>query len=106
MLTGEWGNAFLLEYVFLEVVNVLLHKSDLVTAQRVAKALLETRDIELLPCSEIFLETFTLFQQQQETKLSFVDMALIAAAHKYKTSNIATFDKGFRQISGLRVYPE
>jgi len=103
---GEWGHGLLLEYVFLEVVNVLLRKKDLATTQQVARSLLDAEDVQLLPCSEIFLETLAAFHQQQDTKLSFVDLSLMVAAHKYAAGNIATFDKEFRRISGVRVYPE
>lgn len=54
LVAGTWGRALLLEYVFVEVVTVLLVRRDLATATSVAALLLESREADFVPCSEVF----------------------------------------------------
>jgi predicted nucleic acid-binding protein len=75
-LAGEWGKGLLLEYVFLEVVTVILLRLDLTAANRTARILLEAEELEFAPCSDFFLETLNGFSRQDGTRLSFVDAAL------------------------------
>ena len=56
--SGKWGNATLLEYVFLEVVTVLLARRGLEVASNVASILLQARELEFVPCSDLFLDAF------------------------------------------------
>jgi hypothetical protein len=61
LLDGRWGKGLLPEYVFLEVVTVLLVRRDLATAVRTGKLLLEARELEFVPCSDVFLYAVQLF---------------------------------------------
>jgi predicted nucleic acid-binding protein len=72
-LAGEWGKGILLEYVFLEVMTVIMLRLDLAAAIRVGRILLEAEELEFAPCSDFFLETFDGFSRQNGTRLSFVD---------------------------------
>ena len=56
-LSGEWGKGLLLEYVFLEVVTVIMLRRGLAAAVRVGRILLEAEELEFAPCSDSFLET-------------------------------------------------
>jgi hypothetical protein len=56
LVAGEWGPALLPEYVFLEVVTVLLARRGLDVAVRVATILLQPRDVEFVPSSDMFLD--------------------------------------------------
>jgi predicted nucleic acid-binding protein len=47
---GEWGRALLLEYVFVEVVTVLLARRGLSSASEAATTLLEADEVEFVPC--------------------------------------------------------
>jgi hypothetical protein len=53
----------LLEYVFLEVVTVLLVRRDLAVATRVGRLLLDAEELEFVPCSDLFLETLQTFRR-------------------------------------------
>jgi predicted nucleic acid-binding protein len=104
-LRGEYGRALLLEYVFLEVVTVLLARRGLTVATAVARILLEAQEVEFVSCSEFFQETLETFHTQKETALSFTDAAIVTIARRQKESKVATFDKDFRRVEGVSVIP-
>jgi predicted nucleic acid-binding protein len=105
LLGGKFGQALLLEYVFLEVVTVLLARRGLPVATSVAQALLNAREVEFVPCSEFFTEVFETFSSQKKTSLSFTDAAIVTMAKRQSGAFIATFDKDFRSIEGISVVP-
>lgn len=102
---GEWGQALLLEYVFLEVVTVLRARRDLRTATAVGATLLQAQEVEFMPCSDLFLEAFEEFRSHTVGELSFVDAAIVAAARQRAGGLVATFDEDFRAQPGIRVVP-
>ena len=102
-LAGEWGKGLLLEYVFLEVVTVVMLRLDLAAATGAGRILLEAEELEFVPCSDHFLETLDGFSRQNGTRLSFVDAALAQAARKRADGQILTFNAEFRKLPGLRV---
>jgi predicted nucleic acid-binding protein len=104
LMAGGWGRALLLEYVFLEVVTVLLARRGLSVAAAVATALLQAREIDFVPCSELFLDTLETFRSQGNAKLSFTDAAIITMARR-GDGFVATFDSDFRGLSGISVVP-
>ena len=91
--------------VFLEVVTVLRARRGAELAMQVAQQLLDAREVELVPCSEFFLETLATFRREPAA-LSFTDSALVTVARRYKRGSVATFDQDFRGISGVHVVPE
>lgn len=104
-LHGRWGKGLLPEYVFLEVVTVLLVRRDLATAVRTGGLLLEAQELEFVPCSDIFLDAVHLFGSQKNTSLSFADAAIAVIAQTRADGQVLTFDAGFRKIKGLRPAP-
>ena len=102
-LAGEWGKGLLLEYVFLEVVTVIMLRLDLAAANRTGRILLEAEELEFAPRSDFFLETLNGFSRQDGTRLSFVDAALAQAARNRADGQILTFDAKFRKLHGMRV---
>jgi predicted nucleic acid-binding protein len=105
-LAGDWGTGLLLEYVFLEVMTVLLVRRDLATAVRAGGILLEARELEFLPCSDFFPETVERFSKQTVTQLSFANSAISAVARHRAEGKVLTFDEGFRKVRGLHVFPK
>ena len=103
LLDGEWGGAILLEYVFLEVVTVLRLRVDSPTAVRVAETLLRAREVEFVPCSDLFLESFETFRAETRTELSFADAAIVVAARQHPPGFVATFDTDFQGLEGVAV---
>ena len=106
MVAGRWGRVVLLEYVFLEVVTVLLARRGRDLALRVGEALLNAREVDFLPCSDLFGETLKTFRSGSDRGLSFTDCAIVAAARRARPGLVATFDRGFSGIEGIEVVPQ
>jgi predicted nucleic acid-binding protein len=102
-LDGRWGKGLLLEYVFLEIVTVLLVRTQLAKAASVAGLLLEAEELEFVPCSDFFAETVKSFTTQRKTKLSFTDSAIATVALKRSDGLVLTFDKEFRKVRAIRL---
>ena len=105
VIAGSWGPALLLEYVFVEVVTVILARRGLDAASKVATVLLQSREVEFVPCSEMFLPVLETFQSQRHGRLSFTDSAIVAVARRRDARWVATFDADFRTVEGLDVVP-
>jgi predicted nucleic acid-binding protein len=105
LIDGEWGQGLLLEYVFLEVVTVLLARRGLEVASTVASTLLSARELDFVPCSELFLDAVDTFRSQRDTRLSFADAAIVHVARDRADGLVATFDREFTGIEGLTVLP-
>ena len=99
---GDWGAALLPEYVFLEVVTVLAARKDHASAVEAGAALLGIRELEFVPCSEVFLAAFDVFRAYRG--LSFADAAIVAIARE-RAASILTFDSDFGRVEGLEVVP-
>lgn len=104
LAAGEWGDAVLLEYVFLEVVTVLRARLGRTVATEVAQQLLQSREVEFVPCSELFLDALGTFRRE-DAPLSFADAAIATVARRDKHGYVATFDKDFRNVRGVTVIP-
>jgi predicted nucleic acid-binding protein len=105
-LAGTWGKGLLLEYVYLEIMTVLLLRRDLSVATRVGRILLDAEELEFVPCSDLFIETMAIFSNQGGTRLSFADATIASVARSRAGGLILSFDEEFRKIAGLRVNPE
>lgn len=105
LVAGEWGPVLLLEYVFVEVVTVLLARRGLDVAVRVATVLLQARDVEFVPSSDMFLDALETFRAQRPGRLSFTDAAIVTVARHRDARFVATFDRDLRQVKGLAVVP-
>jgi len=105
-LDGEWGRGLLLEYVFLEVVTVLMARRGPRVASEVADVLLGARELEFVPCSEIFLDAVEAFQRQTRTRLSFVDATIVNVARDRADGRVATFDRELAGVRGIQAVPE
>ena len=102
-LDGRWGKGLLLEYVFLEVMNVLLVRTGLASAASTANLLLESEELEFVPCSDLFADTVKAFTGQRNTKLSFTDIAIATTALKRADGLVLTFDEEFRKLPVIRL---
>jgi predicted nucleic acid-binding protein len=105
-LDGEWGRGLLLEYVFLEVVTVLMARRGPQVASEVADLLLGARELEFVSCSELFIEAVHTFQRQTKTRLSFVDAAIVNVARDRAAGLVATFDREFASTRGIAAIPD
>jgi len=105
-LDGEFGQGLLLEYVVVEVVTVIAIRLDLARAIEVGDALLESEELDFVPGSDHFLHTLATFRSQKTEGLSFTDVAIVSLARAWGVPEVATFDRGFRGVPGVRVIPD
>ena len=105
LLDGEWGRGLLLEYVFLEVATVLMARRGPEVASEVADVLLGARELELVPCSELFIEAVETFRRQKKTRLSFVDATIVNVARDQAEGRVATFDRELASVRGIQAIP-
>lgn len=103
LLGGKWGQALLLEYVFLETVTVLRARRDVKVATTVGMTLLEASEVDFVPCSGIFTDVFDTFRRNRSHDLSFVDAAIVSVASQHSPGFVATFDKDFDDLKGVTV---
>ncbi len=106
LTAGRWGPVLLPEYVFLEVVTVLLMRRGLDVAGPVARVLLDAREVEFVPCSPLFRDAVETFLGQTGSTLSFVDAAIVTLAGQRGAQFVATFDDDFRAVSSVAVVPD
>lgn len=106
LAAGQWGQALLPEYVFLEVETVLRARRGLKVATLIGNTLLGAKDITFVPCSDIFMDAFEIFTAQTERDLSFTDAAIVAIARREKARFVATFDEDLRGLKGLTAIPQ
>ena len=106
LLAGAWGQGLLLEYVYLEIVTVLLVRRDLSIATRIGRVLLHAAELEFVPCSDLFLETVEAFSTQAGTRLSFADAAIAGVARSRADGRILSFDEEFKKVSDLHINPD
>lgn len=104
-LAGHWGDGLLPEYVFLEVTTVLAMRRDLETAVRVGDLLLNARELEFVPCSDLFLDALQTFRAQPSAELSCVDAAILTIARGRGAEFVASFDGDIREAEGLTAVP-
>jgi predicted nucleic acid-binding protein len=100
---GRWGKGLLLEYVYLEVVTVLLVRVDFATAASAAGMLLGSGELEFVPCSEFFADTVKNFTTQRKTRFSFTDSAIATVAVRRADGLVLTFDQEFRKLPAIRL---
>lgn len=105
ILEGAWGQALLPEYVVVEVTSTILKKGGLDAAVRAAEDMLLAEEFEFVPCSEFFLPAHQAFTAQTGTELSIPDQAIMAIARQRGADRVATFDRGFRKVRGLKTVP-
>ena len=104
-LDRKWGRGLLLEYVFLEVVTVLMARRGSRVASEVADVLLGARELEFVPCSELFVDAVETFQRQTRTRLSFVDATIVNTARDRADGLVATFDRELESVPGVVAVP-
>ncbi len=105
-LAQQWGRGLLLEYVFLEVMTVLMVRRDVTVAAHVGQILLDAQELDFVPCSDLFPETMEGFSTQVRTRLSFTDAAIASIARSRAEGLVLTFDEEFRKVEGVRALPE
>ena len=93
---------FIPEYVILETTTVLQLRASKQKADMFSEMISATEQLEILYASDSFFRSvLTLFQQQNSTKLSFVDCALLLLSEHYK---VHTFDEALEKAIYSNVH--
>jgi predicted nucleic acid-binding protein len=71
----------------------------------VTQVLLGSEELEFVPCSDFFLDTWETFRSQTRTALGFADAAILTVAQARAGGLVATFDAGIRGLPGITVIP-
>jgi predicted nucleic acid-binding protein len=103
LANGKYANGLVSEYVLLETVTVLKRKCGPTIAIETGEALLDSKEIKVLPSGDLFDASWKEFVNLSKTKLSFVDASNLVAMRMYGTREIATFDQEYRKIRGIEV---
>jgi len=103
---GRWGKAILLEYVFSESLNAIKRRASAVDAIEAGHEMLSSVETEFVNGVEVFAAAWTVFQRDLSTNLSFVDHAIAHTARQRAGGKILTFDRAFRGLPGLTIFPE
>ena len=94
----KYGSAVISDYIFDEVVTVMLVKSkNLVRVVRLGEKLLSATQLIKID-EDLFNSGWKIFKQQRKTMLSFTDCTSIAVCRLNGISNVATFDEDFGKI--------
>ena len=102
IISGDYGNVCISDYVFSECASVLFKLSrDIKKTEILCNRLKE--DLIFYTDKDIFEETFKIFIKQKNTALSFVDCSIIALMKNNNINYLATFDKDFEIIEGIKV---
>ena len=101
---GEYGPAVITELVFAEVVTVLLLKKGLQAAVEVGDILREAKEVSTIKASTLFEKAWEVFKEQKKgVQFSFVDASTIACLRERSIKYIATFDRDFEKVDGIKV---
>lgn len=99
---GIYGDVYISDYIFDECATVLFARLN-----NLKKAVTICEKIKQLIIFKIdqesFEESWRLFKNQKDTKLSFTDCSNIAIMKSEGTKNIVTFDEDFKKVEGLNV---
>src|SRR3989338_4808594 len=104
IISKKYGAPIITDYIFDEVVTVVLRRAGKKIATDVGKALLNSEIIISKVDEAVFLEGFRIFQANDN--LSFADCTNIAFMRIFGIDKIATFDKEFENIKGIYVVDE
>ena len=93
ILNNEYGPAFFSDYIFDEVVTVLLFKVGFKIANEIGEYLLNS-ELEMVAVdNNLFSKSWALFNTSRDQ--SFTDCTILAVMEEYGIEKLATFDKGF-----------
>ena len=100
---GNHGTPVITDYIFDEVVTVMLAKTrDLARAIDLGEKLLNA-NLLLKIDEELFRLSWKIFGEQGRTIFSFADCTSVAVSRTNGISTIATFDEDFLEVKALKV---
>jgi predicted nucleic acid-binding protein len=100
---GKYGTPIITDYIFDEVVTVVLIKTkNLVKVIELGETLLNATSLFKVD-EDTFKLAWNIFKAQLKPSLSFTDCTTIALCRINGISNIATFDKNFYKLKEFKA---
>ena len=100
---GFFGEPAATDYIFDETITVVFYRTKSLTNAVIAGDNLE-HSVHMIDIDDlIFNDSWNLFKSQKDTKFSFTDCTIISAMKLYGVKYVATFDKDFRKVDGIKV---
>jgi len=99
---GKYGMPIISDYIFDEIVTVILNKASFQDASEIGNMLIISADISYMD-KDLFNNSWKTFQDQENTKLSFTDCSILTLMKNKGIKQIATFDKDFSKIKDIEV---
>lgn len=105
-MSGRWEGLVLLDSVFAETLTVLERRTDYGRAKQVGDALRNADEITWLHLGDRMDAAWNTYLTQPRGRLSLVDCALVTVCQESGITDIATFDRAFDDVPGIRRVPE
>ncbi|MEM2913691.1 MAG: PIN domain-containing protein [Candidatus Bathyarchaeia archaeon] len=100
---GKYGTLVITDYIFDEVVTVMLVKTkNLEKVLELGETLLNSTLLFRIN-EDLFNQAWRLFKEQGKPKFSFTDCTSIAVCRANGISNIATFDEDFLKLGEYKI---
>jgi len=100
---GKYGTPVITDYIFDEVVTVMLVKTrNLERVSELGETLLNSTVLFRID-EDLFNRAWSIFKEQRKPEFSFTDCATIAVCKANGISNIATFDEDFQKLDGYNI---
>ncbi len=101
IVSDKYGQALVTDYIFDETITVAMRRSDKKNSIELGNFILNSEILLVNIDKAVFEGAWDIFTKTQN--LSFTDCSIIAFMKTFDISNLATFDKAFRQISDIIV---
>jgi uncharacterized protein len=98
-----FGEARITDYVFDETVTMVFYRTKSLTKAVIAGDNLEGSMRMIEVDDMIYDDSWNIFKSQKGTKLSFTDCTIISTMKLHGIEYIATFDRDFRKVDGVKV---
>jgi hypothetical protein len=103
VVRGKYGPPVITDYVFDEVVTVmLLRTKSLAHATKLGETLLGATRLVRID-DDLFEKAWAIFKQQRKNRFSFTDCTTIAVCKANGISNVATFHEDFSKLDVLKA---
>ncbi len=104
IIGGLYGIPIITDYLFDEIVSVVSRKNDREKAKMLGEYLLTSQFRFVQINKELFKNSWNIFTSREH--FSFTDCTNIAVLQTFKIEHIATFDKEFKTVKGIKVIAE
>lgn len=99
----EFGLPLYSDYIFDECMGVIMRKVNLKAAVLIGVELMTSELMMLKVTKDVLDQGWQIFKSENPGKLSFTDCVNIACMKRRDIEYIATFDKEFHKVDGIKI---